>query len=344
MKKISITVPCFNSAEYLPRCVDSIKSQTMSLSDIEVIFVNDASTDEGATLEALRQYEIQAPDVVKVINHECNKRQGGSRNTGIDYATGEYLAFVDPDDFIAPGYCEELYKIASENEADVVQFGHCDYIVENAQVKLTRELRWNSEVRNICGRDDRIDFVINGSMTLGNWNKLYRRELLLDAGVRFGENTNYEEPLFTYPLKYYVNKYVSVGGIYYYWQNRQSSILHTDMMGLNCIEQHKEQAKELLKFMKQTPFYEEYGKEIDFRFIHSYLLETLAFCGKKEHVPSRVMYKKMCEEFKSIMEGRLESNPYIAPPSFYSTIIKLTDNPELPLNVLGEIVASLAEL
>ena len=101
MKKISVIIPCFNATKYLPKCFMSLVQQTIGIDQIELIFVDDASTDEDATWNMLQEFERAYPESIKILKLEENMRQGGARNVALQYATGEYIAFVDADDFVA---------------------------------------------------------------------------------------------------------------------------------------------------------------------------------------------------------------------------------------------------
>lgn len=116
--KISLIIPVYNVEKYLRECLHSCVNQT--LKDIEIICVNDCSPDNSDVI--LNEYAAKDKRV-KVINHETNKGLGGARNTGIANATGEYIWFVDSDDFIDSNACEILYDIASKNKIDILSFG-----------------------------------------------------------------------------------------------------------------------------------------------------------------------------------------------------------------------------
>ncbi len=122
MKKVSIVVPCYNTATYLARCMEHIIRQTIGLENIEIILVDDASTDNGATLQMIMEYEQKYPETVIAIPLEQNMRQGGARNIGISYAGGEYLMFCDADDWLSLDAMEILYRTAQEYQADVVEY------------------------------------------------------------------------------------------------------------------------------------------------------------------------------------------------------------------------------
>ena len=121
-RKISIVVPCYNVTACIDKCMESLLNQTIGLDNIEIVLVDDASTDNGATVEKLLEYEKKFPDVIMVVLQEENGRQGGARNAGIQYATGEYLLFCDADDYLSLCAAERLYYAAQIYQADVVEF------------------------------------------------------------------------------------------------------------------------------------------------------------------------------------------------------------------------------
>ena len=121
MPKVSVIVPVYNVEAYLDQCVKSILSQT--LEDIEVLLINDASTD--GSLEIARSYENDAR--VRVLD-KPHGGLGDTRNYGVARATGEYLAFVDSDDWVDPEMLETVYAAAKEHSADLVVF---NYMREN---------------------------------------------------------------------------------------------------------------------------------------------------------------------------------------------------------------------
>ena len=128
-KKISIIIPCYNSEKYIEECFNSIRNQTIGLQNIQVIFVNDASTDR--TLEYLRGYEMEFPESVKVINLTINHRQGGARNQGLSHAVGEYVLFLDSDDWLDVTMCEKTYNKMIEYDVDILQFSFIHVYGEN---------------------------------------------------------------------------------------------------------------------------------------------------------------------------------------------------------------------
>ena len=117
MPKVSIIIPVYNTEAYLEECLDSVISQ--SLRDIEILCINDASTD--SSMQILRKY-ARKDSRIKVLQNSVNQGLSYTRNVGIDNACGEYIQFVDSDDWIEPDTEEVLYKIAAGNQLDLLKF------------------------------------------------------------------------------------------------------------------------------------------------------------------------------------------------------------------------------
>ena len=238
MKKISIVIPCYNAAEYLDRCMESILKQTIGLENIEIIIVDDASTDGGATLSLIMEYEKKYPDNIMVIPLEQNMRQGGARNVGIMYARGEYLMFCDADDWLMLDAMEILYHIATKHDADVVEFQHRDVIetekdvadkyLEESDITADIEKKVECTVWEFEEDDEkRKEYMVFCSERcgLGCWNKLYRLHMIQDNSIRFAEHLICEEPSFTLPVRLYERKHVLIDAeLYCYFQSENSTM------------------------------------------------------------------------------------------------------------------------
>lgn len=121
MKEISVIIPCYNVARWVDRCLTSIVRQTIGLDVLEVICIDDASTDD--TWEHLQEWERKYPDNLVLVRQEVNRRQGAARNLGLQYASTEWVAFVDADDWLEKDYFEKLYVPAAHYKCDVVVCG-----------------------------------------------------------------------------------------------------------------------------------------------------------------------------------------------------------------------------
>lgn len=119
-KKISIIIPCYNAEQYLDRCLLSLVNQTIDLNKLEIICVNDASTD--GTWDKLCSWERRYPENLLLVDCEKNGKLGRARNIGLSYATGDYIAFLDADDWMELDSYERLYWIMQQYQCEIVAF------------------------------------------------------------------------------------------------------------------------------------------------------------------------------------------------------------------------------
>lgn len=181
MPLISIIVPAYNIAEYLPRCLDSILKQTYK--NLEIIVISDGSTD--GTNQVIEKYAAQDDRIIPVFKE--NTGVSDTRNRGLDIAKGEYIGFVDGDDFIEPEMYERLLKNAIEYDADI---SHCGYqMVFPSKVVYY----YNTKEKSIHHTREGIIEIISGKkIEPGIWNKLYKKKVIkdirLDKSIKINED------------------------------------------------------------------------------------------------------------------------------------------------------------
>ena len=185
--KLSIIVPVYNMASdnKLNFCLDSLINQT--LSDYEIIAVNDASTDNS--LDILREYEAKYPGFFKVITYERNRHQGGARNEGLKIAKGDWIGFIDSDDWVSNDYYETLIKRGEETGADMV--GSNFTLAHEHSFKVGKVIDSNTlEQTGVMDVEKRKKLIVNsGSLVM----KIYRRSMIFDNNLYFPENMFYED-------------------------------------------------------------------------------------------------------------------------------------------------------
>ena len=213
---ISVIVPVYRVEEYLERCVKSILSQTYK--NLEVILVDDGSPDQcPAICDACAEKDVR----VKVI-HQENKGLSGARNAGIDAASGEYLAFVDSDDYVSPHFIEELYQLLQDTGCAIGQcrFSYVkgDGLVEEGDSAFCI-YRGESLMEQLYGPEEKATcFVVA-------WNKLYRAELFKETGIRYPEGRIHEDEATTYRLFHEAKKLVFLDrALYGYYTENGGSI------------------------------------------------------------------------------------------------------------------------
>lgn len=213
MVKVSVIVPVYNTAKYIQKCIKSLLRQT--LEDIEIICINDGSTDNS--LEILKEIEKNS-NKIKIISQE-NKMQGAARNRGLEIAQGEFITFVDSDDWVEKHYLERLYTSAKENNVNIAAAS----IVREKKHQSRWHLRLNS--KKICyGASDIINTIDTHLETAG---KLYKFEPI--KNLRFQEGVFFEDGGYTIRAIHKLASMVTVpNAIYHYVSNPDSTIKNSD--------------------------------------------------------------------------------------------------------------------
>ena len=215
MVKVSVIVPIYNNEKYLKECLDSICNQT--LTDIEIICVNDGSEDNS--LKIIEEYK-QKDNRIILINQD-NLGVSAARNNGIKIATGEYIGFVDSDDYIDNDFYEKLYNAAKHNDSDMAAAGIIRFkgVRKKYMLKFKEELFLTNinKIMQIC-RIPRQCYPVN---------KIYKRNLLLENNLFFKEGVYYEDVRFTIRVIYFLKNIVTVPDTYYNYRKNYNSTVKT---------------------------------------------------------------------------------------------------------------------
>lgn len=214
MTKLSIIVPVYNVEKYLPKCLESLIKQT--LKDIEIICVNDGSMDNS--LAILKEFASR-DSRIRIID---NQHQGvaKTRNTGLEQSTGEYIGFVDSDDYIDIDFFEKLYNSATKSNSDIAIASilkHKNFFnIYNA--KYTKEeiaITIQDKIK-LC--EDKKHFFFYA------WNKIYHSGFIKENNIKFSEGQIYEDVMFAIKALYYSNKIISVYGTKYHYIEHENSL------------------------------------------------------------------------------------------------------------------------
>lgn len=264
---LSIIVPVYNMAAEgkLNYCMDSLVNQTID--DYEIIAVDDASTDNS--LEILREYEKKYPQKVRVITYPVNRRQGGAKNEGLKAAAGEWIGFIDSDDWAAPDYYEKLLNKAEKTGADLVG---CDYsLVTEHTFDVGKVVRNNTEDQTgLLDKDKHGKLLMRpGSMVV----KIYKGSVIRENDLCFPEGIFYEDncagPLWSLYFKRF--EWVEEP-LYYYYQHDASTVHYITE------EKCRDRMKAMEIFYEECGsrgFLEQYRREIEYRFAELYYVITL---------------------------------------------------------------------
>lgn len=252
MPKVSVIMPVYNVEKYLEKSIESVVNQTIE--DIEIIIVNDGSTDKsiGIIKKYLEKYKN-----IKYLEKE-NGGLSSARNFGLKYATGEYIAFLDSDDYVELSMYEEMYKIAKEENADMVE---CDFIWEYPNKK-----------RNDVGK---IYFSKKEAMEKARvvaWNKIIKRQVVQKANVDFPIGLRYEDIEFFYKILPYLNKISFVKKCFVHYIQRPNSIVNTQNIRTKEIFNILDN---VIQYYKENNIFNEYKEELEYMYIRILLCSSL---------------------------------------------------------------------
>ena len=259
--RLSVIIPVYNTEQYLHQCIDSVLSQ--SFSDFELILVDDGSTDRSGIM--CDQY-AEIDQRVRVIH----KRNGGlsdARNYGLKYVTGEFVAFLDSDDYVDTTLYEKMYNKAIKEKADYVE---CDFIWEypdesriDTGIRYTNKLEMFTYARVVA------------------WNKLIKSEIVLEnEDLRFPYGLKYEDVEFFYKLVPKVSKFAFVEEPLIHYIQREDSLVKVQTeKTLDLITS----LNEVLDYYKEKDYYDEYKDVIEYTFARLTLCSSLKRMAKIEN-------------------------------------------------------------
>lgn len=298
--KLSVIVPVFNMAAdgKLAYCLNSLANQTIT--DYEIIAVDDCSTDNS--LEILRTYEKKYPDRFKVIASPVNRKQGGAKNLGLEKARGEWIGFIDSDDWITENFYEKLLKKAEETGADMVG---CDYhLTSEHNMEIGKVVHNNKpEQTGILNKEKYRSLILDsGSLVV----KIYKRHIILDYPNRFPENIFYEDNAISNSWMLRSRHFEYIEEPMYYYYQHDTSTVHT-ITKKRC-EDRMEAARVMVKEAKEFDFLAEYYQEIESSFTTLFYVNTLfsymAGVEKKEFGFVKALGKEMKDTFPNFMENK----------------------------------------
>lgn len=219
MLKVSVIVPVYNTEPYLRECFDSLVSQTYK--NIEIIIVNDGSTDNS--IDIINEYANKFSNI-KIVNQE-NKGYSGARNTALEYVTGDYVGFVDSDDYIKPDMFEKLITTAENNNADIVS---CSFfrVYENEPVAESNEMFFNALNKNKKEHSSTIvscpELILDDAFI---WNRIYKTEFLKQHNIVFPDDITFGEDTYFHRIALMHANFIEYlkDPLYYYRQNRPNA-------------------------------------------------------------------------------------------------------------------------
>lgn len=205
---VSVIIPVYNVAQYFPECIESVIAQTYK--DIEIILVDDGSTDNSGII--CDEY-AKKDNRIKVI-HKPNGGLSSARNAGIDICTGEYITFIDSDDYIAGDMIEQLYIALYNTQSDIS--------ICNFKSKLPLDKDYNLKIKTYSPKNAIKEILLEGNFCTSAWAKLYKTKLF--STVRYPEGLIYEDYATTYKLFDIASGIAHINTAKYYYRYNPESI------------------------------------------------------------------------------------------------------------------------
>ncbi|MBE6920818.1 MAG: glycosyltransferase family 2 protein [Ruminococcaceae bacterium] len=291
-KTVSMIIPVYNVRDYLRKCLDSVAAQTYKA--LEVIVVNDGSPDDS--LEIILEYTAKYP------NFSCytieNRGLGGARNYGMEHATGDYVLFLDSDDYIAPN-CVEVMVTAAEKTASDMVIANCYDVREDGSVLLAYKNQYRSATTSLTQEPE---ILFN---RVSAWGKLYKRELL--EGFSYVSRVWYEDMRLTPKLYLRAEKISYVDDSLFFYVQREGSIMNNRNYRRNL--EVIEAFQDLLGWFREQGAYETYKDALEFLVIEHVAVSGIARVAMGKGKERNEVIAKL-QEYLASFEN-LYDNPYL---------------------------------
>lgn len=266
---ISVIIPVYNVAEWLPQCLDSVLDTDFD--DYEIILVDDGSTD-GKSGTICDEYAEMHPDLIKVI-HQENGGPGASRNTGIEHAAGDYLLFVDSDDYIDSSIFEDLASYIEKYQSDIYLFGYCPVINDVVKEKVTANLPFDVQL----SLDKNPEILL---LEPSPWGKLWRRSLFVDNNITFPIKVWYEDLRASLKLFALADTIFNIDKAYYYYRIRENSIMNNTQLERN--REIIDAIDDIFSFFEERGLKEKYYDELSFLALFHVLISASSRIIRKD--------------------------------------------------------------
>ena len=253
MIKVSIIVPFYNVENYIEKCLRSLVNQT--LDDIEILLVNDGSQDKSEAIA--KQFVEKYPNKIIYLEKE-NGGLSDARNYAIPHAKGEYIAFLDSDDYVEINMYEEMYNKAKKEDLDYVE---CDFLWEYPDKTLESKGKQYSNKKEM--------FIHTRVVA---WNKLIKREIVQDNHLEFPKGYRYEDVEFFYKLLPFIHHYGIVQKSFIHYVQRENSISNVQNTRTKEIIDVLEH---VIEYYKTNNLFDEYKEEMEYTYARYILCSSM---------------------------------------------------------------------
>ncbi len=226
--KISVIIPCYNAEDQIRDCIDCLLCQTIGLQHLEIICIDDKSTDH--TLDILMEYEEKYPEQLLLLPLEQNGKQGNARNMGLQYASGDFVTFLDSDDYLASDALRHMYECMQKQPCDFVE---CDYTQTQSKHPGRQETAAQAEqsdprIFDMRDRRTKCIYILQRGWQTRVWGRLFRREFLTEHQILFPTDCFMEDIYFEELCMLYAETIVHLPIAYYFYHINPQGTMQSD--------------------------------------------------------------------------------------------------------------------
>ncbi len=305
-EKVSVIIPCYNVELYIDRCLNSVVNQTIGLDKLEIICVNDASTD--GTWEKLCSWEKKYSENIILINCTENGAQGRARNIALSHASGAYITFLDSDDWVEVDTYERMYQAMERYDCDIVKCGWTADLGRGDIWENQKKRFGNDYMLNIDSIEERRKFLATGLMGDMCVDKMYRASIIFDHQLAFPEQCKYEDIYWGILSYFYVDRiYFMEEIMYHYYRNSDSTTMtrdaayHMDRLSVVMYLWEECERRGLLEY---------YYTEMELNFLIYYYLGGIKMLILRYTDLKYDVFQEICQTVQKIIPHYKE-NPYI---------------------------------
>lgn len=321
MPKVSVIVPVYNVEKYLERCLDSLVNQT--LDDIEIVIVNDGSKDSSPAI--VERYIQKYPNKF-VYASQQNAGQAVARNKAFTMSTGDYIGFLDSDDFVRIDMFERMYNKAIESGADYVACGYTDIMYDEDG----NDIELKHYVASKVARKQKDMFF--GALA-SPFLHLYKREVIMDSGVRFPEGVIYEDTAFYINLIPHVHKLDVIEEPLAYRIRHENSTMST--FKAERVKQIFDVIDNIIEYYKSKDYYDTFYDELSYFCVRVLLCSSMERIGKVSDKKDRKELVKLTMKYIKQNFSDYKRNQYFK-SGMQNLYMKLYNN--FTANILAEVI------